>query len=114
MKQQVFTDLYFKPRKQLHDSGFHCFKIVGYNRDTKERVVLSKCSDVIEIPQHLNKIYEDSKWKPSILKMDVEKGSEYIHMFLHRKNYRFLVTHTLSDFEFEIIEIKEENNKVPF
>lgn len=49
--KNLFTELRFKKRNEVHDSGYACIEVVGFNKVTEEERLLTKCSDVIHLPQ---------------------------------------------------------------
>lgn len=49
--KNLFTELRFKKGNEVHDSGYACIEVVGFNKVIEEERLLTKCSDVIHLPQ---------------------------------------------------------------
>lgn len=92
----IFDELFIIPQIELHDSGFHKFKIYGKRKKEEQIYILATYPDVI----HFGKIHEYS-WFSSI-----DMPYFGILRLFPRKNYRFYIPFTnISDFT---IEFKEE------
>lgn len=95
-----FTELRIKPLDKIHDSGYKCFEIIGYNHDTKEEMLISTVSDVIGFPC----VHNPYDFEYCIYKMDWHPSNDYMRLFTVNPKYVFKATWILSDFQFEIIE----------
>lgn len=100
--QNLFTELRFKKSNEVHDSGFACIEVVGYNCVTGKELLLTKYSDVIHLPQ-----IDGNEILKSIgpLSIDISPASEYFRMFVISEKFRIKVNSFIgSDFMFEVVE----------
>lgn len=102
--KNLFTELRFKKSNEVHDSGYACIEIVGFNKVTEEERLLTKYSDVIHLPQ----MYIDDRLKMlGMLSIDISPESDYFRMFVTSNNFRIKVDDFIgSDFMFEVVKIK--------
>lgn len=110
---KLFTELRFKKSDYIHDSGYHCIEIYGYNCFTKEKpVLLSLGADVIHIPVDKYVEREMTSFELSILgklSIDIPKDANYIRLFLTNGAYRIKASELpVSDFMFSIVKADEE------
>ena len=96
----LFTELRIKESKKVHDSGYSCFEITGYNAKTKEELPITTWSDVIHLPSIKSKF----EWE-SHLSIDKHPNKDYWRIFVTSSNLLIKVTGILSDFRFEVIEV---------
>lgn len=104
LKYTLFTELHIEESKTVHDSGYSCFRVIGYNYYTKEKMLLTECSDVIHLPSNSSKFGSGF----SGIAID-KKPDEYYWRIFARGNYRIKVEHIMSDFMFSIVEVKEND-----
>lgn len=101
--QNLFTELRFKKSNEIHDSGFACIEVIGYNCVTGKELLLTKYSDVIHLPQ-----IDGNEILKSIgpLSIDISPASEYFRMFVISEKFRIKVNSFIgSDFMFEVIVV---------
>lgn len=94
-----FTELRIKPLTKIHDSGYRCFEITGYNAYTKEELLITTVADVIGFPCMPSPYDLDF----SVVKIDYHPDKDYFRIFVGG-NYRIVPTWILSDFEFKVID----------
>lgn len=101
--QNLFTELRFKKSNEIHDSGFACIEVVGYNCVTGKEILLTQYSDVIHIPCLGG---NDITKSIGPLSIDISPESESFRMFVINKNYRIKVDSFIgSDFMFEMVRV---------
>lgn len=102
--KNLFTELRFKKDNEVHDSGYACIEVVGFNEVTEEERLLTKCSDVIHLPQMY---IADGLKMLGMLSIDISPESDYFRMFVTSSNFRIKVDDFIgSDFMFEVIRVK--------
>lgn len=103
----LLDELYVVISNEVHDSGYLMYKIYGVaygrNREITYAKCLSDCSDVINITPTFIRCYDNLHL--SVLSIDSEEPNLF-RMFIRGKN-KIKVKFTLSDFEFEIVEVLE-------
>ena len=103
----LLDELYVVISNEVHDSGYLMYKIYGVaygrNREITYAKCLSDCSDVININPTFIRCYDNLHL--SVLSIDSEEPNLF-RMFIRGKN-KIKVKFTLSDFEFEIVEVEE-------
>lgn len=103
----LLDELYVVISNEVHDSSYLMYKIYGVaygrNREITYAKCLSDCSDVINITPTFIRCYDNLHL--SILSID-SKEPNLFRMFIRGKN-KIKVKFTLSDFEFEIVEVLE-------
>ena len=112
--ENVFTDdiplldeLYVVISNEVHDSGYKMYKIYGVaygkNREIIYAKCLNDCSDVIHITPTF--IRGNSKYKFPLVSID----SNELNLFriFTRGKTKIKIKDTFSDFEFEIVEVEE-------
>ena len=101
----LLDELYVVISNEVHDSGYLMYKIYGVaygrNREITYAKCLSDCSDVINITPTFIRCYDNLHL--SVLSID-SKEPNLFRMFIRGKN-KIKVKFTLSDFEFEIVEV---------
>lgn len=102
----LLDELYVVISNEIHDSGYLMYKIYGIaygkNREVVYAKCLSDCSDVINItPTFLRGTNE---YKLPLLSIDSNEPN--LFRFFIRNKDKIKVKFTLSDFEFEIVEVK--------
>jgi len=74
------ADVYFKPTRFVHESGFRCFEVgylvIGKGNKVEDKLVLSQCSDHLWMSSFLDPNIKD-------LNMDLTKDG-YIRIFSHK------------------------------
>ncbi|MFR7589819.1 MAG: hypothetical protein ACLUVC_00100 [Longibaculum sp.] len=101
--QNIFTELRFKKSNEIHDSGFACIEVIGYNCMTGKELLLTQYSDVIHMPQ-----LDGNEIIKSIgpLSIDILPESEYFRIFVISERYRIKVNSFIgSDFMFEVVKV---------
>lgn len=103
----LLDELYIIISNEKHDSGYLMYKIYGVaygkNREIIYAKCLSDCSDVINItPTFLR---GNSEYRLPLLSIDSNEPN--LFRFFIRNKDKIKVKFTLSDFEFEIVEVKE-------
>lgn len=110
METKYFTELRFKKTNEVHDSGYSCIEIIGYNGLTKEEMVLSKYSDVIHLPYiNFDEEHYDTDYSKRFgaLSIDIKPDSDYMRLFVTSYQYRITVSGFIgSDFFFNVVEIE--------
>ena len=106
----LLDELYVVISNEIHDSGYLMYKIYGVAYGTNREVIyakcLSDCSDVINItPTFLR---GNSEYRLSLLSIDSIEPNLF-RIFIRSKD-KIKVKFTLSDFEFEIVEVLENEN----
>ena len=112
--ENAFTDdiplldnLYVVISNEEHDSGYLMYKIYGVaygkNREITYAKCLSDCSDVIHITPTFIRGY--SEYRLPLLSIDSIEPNLF-RIFTRNKDNRIKVKSTFSDFEFEIVEVK--------
>lgn len=115
--ENAFTDdiplldnLYVVISNEEHDSGYLMYKIYGVaygkNREITYAKCLSDCSDVIRITPTF--IRGNSEYRLPLLSIDSIEPNLF-RIFTRNKDNRIKVKSTFSDFEFEIVEVKEND-----
>ena len=103
----LLDELYVVISNEVHDSGYLMYKIYGVvydqNREVTYAKCLSECSDVIHITPTF--VRGDSKYRLPLLSID-SKEPNLFRIFIRSKD-KIKVKFFLSDFEFEIIKVKE-------
>ena len=103
----LLDELYVVISNEVHDSGYLMYKIYGVaygrNREITYAKCLSDCSDVINITPTFIRCYGNLHL--SVLSIDSEEPNLF-RMFIRGKN-KIKVKFTLSNFEFEIVEVEE-------
>ena len=103
----LLDELYVVISNEEHDSGYLMYKIYGVaygkNREITYAKCLSVCSDVIKITPTF--IRGNSEYRLPLLSID-SKEPNLFRIFIRTKD-KIKVKFTLSDFEFEIVEVKE-------
>lgn len=97
-----FTELRIKPLDEIHESGYRCFEITGYNRKTKEEMLITTVSDVIDFPCVKNPYPDIHDF--NVFSMDWHPKNEYMRLFFINDRYRFKATWILSNFRFEVVD----------
>lgn len=112
METKYFTELRFKKTSEVHDSGYSCNEVIGYNGLTKEEMVLSKYSDVIHLPFiNFDEEHYDTDYlkRFGALSIDIKPDDDYIRLFVTSYEYRIAVSGFIgSDFFFNVVEIENE------
>ena len=103
----LLDELYVVISNEVHDSGYLMYKIYGVaygkNREITYAKCLSDCSDVINItPTFLR---GNSEYRLPLLSIDSIEPNLF-RVFIRNKD-KIKVKFTLSDFEFEIVEVEE-------
>ncbi len=103
----LLDELYVVISNEEHDSGYLMYKIYGVaygkNREITYAKCLSVCSDVIHIaPAFIRGI---SEYKLPLLSIDSIEPNLF-RIFTRNKDNKIKIKFTLSDFEFEIVEVK--------
>ncbi|MCI7393851.1 MAG: hypothetical protein MSS25_02595 [Erysipelatoclostridium ramosum] len=101
--QNLFTELRFKKSDEVHDSGFACIEVIGYNCVTGKELLLTKYSDVIHLP-----LMDGNGILKSIgpLSIDISPESEYFRIFVISEKFRIKVNSFIgSDFMYEVIRV---------
>ena len=103
----LLDELYILISNEVHDSGYLMYKIYGVaygkNREIIYAKCLSDCSDVININPTFIRGYDGLHL--SVLSIDSNEPNLF-RMFIRNKD-KIKVKFTLSDFEFEIVEVKD-------
>ena len=103
----LLDELYILISNEVHDSGYLMYKIYGVvygqNREIIYAKCLSDCSDVINITPTFIRGYDGLHL--SVLSIDSIEPNLF-RVFIRNKD-KIKVKFTLSDFEFEIVEVKE-------
>ena len=88
--QNLFTELRFKKSDEVHDSGFACIEVIGYNCVTGKELLLT------------NGILKSI----GPLSIDISPESEYFRMFVISEKFRIEVNSFIgSDFMYEVIRV---------
>lgn len=109
---KLFTELRFKKSDEIHDSGFRCIEVYGYNQFTEaEPVLLSLGADIIHIPVDKYARGEINDLSSSLmgkLAIDIPGGADYFRLFLNDGSYRIKADGLpVSDFMFSIVKVGE-------
>lgn len=103
----LLDDLYVVISNEEHDSGYLMYKIYGVaygkSRGITYAKCLSDCSDVICITPTF--IRGNSEYRLPLLSIDSIEPNLF-RIFTRNKDSRIKVKSTFSDFEFEIVEVK--------
>ena len=103
----LLDELYVVISNEEHDSGYLMYKIYGVsygkNREITYAKCLSDCSDVIHITPTFIRGF--SEYRLPLLSIDSIEPNLF-RIFTRNKDNRIKVESTFSDFEFEIVEIK--------
>lgn len=112
METKYFTELRFKKTNEVHDSGYSCIEIIGYNCFTKEETVLAKYSDVIHLPFiSFNESTHETDYSKRFgaLSIDIKPNDDYIRLFVTSNQYRIAINGFIcSDFLFNVVEVENE------
>ena len=104
----LLDELYVVISNEKHDSGYLMYKIYGVaygkNREITYAKCLSDCSDVIHITPTF--IRGNSEYRLPLLSIDSIEPNLF-RIFTRNKDNRIKVESTFSDFEFEIVEVKQ-------
>ena len=102
----LLDELYVVISNEEHDSGYLMYKIYGVaygkNREITYAKCLSNCSDVIHITPTFIRGY--SEYRLPLLSIDSIEPNLF-RIFIRSKD-KIKVKFTLSDFEFEIVEVE--------
>lgn len=103
----LLDELYVVISNEIHYSGYLMYKVYGVaygkNREVTYAKCLSDCSDVINItPTFLR---GNSEYRLPLLSIDSNEPNLF-RIFIRSKD-KIKVKFTLSDFGFEIVEVKE-------
>lgn len=109
---KLFTELRFKKSDEIHDSGFRCIEVYGYNQFTKEDpVLLSLGADIIHIPVDKYASGEMNDLSSGLLvklAIDIPGDADYFRLFLKDGSYRIKSDGLpVSDFMFSIVKVGE-------
>lgn len=109
---KLFTELRFKKSGEIHDSGFRCIEVYGYNRFTEaEPVLLSLGADIIHIPVDKHAKGEMNDLNLGLLgklAIDIPGGADYFRLFLKDGSYRIKADGLpVSDFMFSVVKVGE-------
>lgn len=103
----LLDNLYVVISNEEHDSGYLMYKIYGVaygkNREITYAKCLSDCSDIIHITPTF--IRGNSEYRFPLLSIDSREPNLF-RIFTRNKDNRIKVISTFSDFEFEIVEVK--------
>lgn len=99
----LLDDLYVVISNEEHDSGYLMYKIYGVAYGKTYAKCLSDCSDVIHITPTF--IRGNSEYRLPLLSIDSIEPNLF-RIFTRNKDSRIKVKSTFSDFEFEIVEVK--------
>lgn len=106
----LLDELYVVISNEVHDSGYLMYKIYGVaygkNREITYAKCLSDCSDVIHITPTF--IRGNSEYRLPLLSIDSIEPNLF-RIFIRTKDSRIKVKSTFSDFEFEIVEAKNND-----
>ena len=113
--ENAFTDdiplldnLYVVISNEEHASGYLMYKIYGVAYGKNREITYAKClsdiSDIIHITPTF--IRGNSEYRLPLLSIDSIE-SNLFRIFTRNKDNRIRVKSTFSDFEFEIVEVKE-------
>ena len=104
----LLDELYIVISNEKHDSGYLMYKIYGVaygkNREIIYAKCLSDCSDVINITPTFIRGYNE--YRLPLLSIDSIELNLF-RIFTRNKDNGIKVESTFSDFEFEIVEVKE-------
>ena len=105
----LLDELYVVVSRRKHDSGYKTYKVYGVAHGDKRKITYAKClseiSDVINIiPTFVN---ECGSYYLPLLSIDSIETNMFRIFVRHSK---IKVKETLSDFEFEIVKVKEIKN----
>ena len=102
----LLDELYVVISNEVHDSGYLMYKIYGVaygrNREITYAKCLSGCSDVIHISPAF--IRGNSEYRLPLLSIDSNEPNLF-RIFIRTKG-KIKIKYTLSDFEFEIVEVE--------
>lgn len=108
----LLDELYVVISNEVHSSGYLMYKIYGVvygqNREIIYAKCLSDCSDVINITPTFLRSYKG--FNPILLSIDSIEPNLF-RIFIRTKD-KIKVKFTLSDFEFEIVEVLENGNNI--
>ena len=103
----LLDNLYVVISNEEHDSGYLMYKIYGVAYDKNREITYAKClteiSDVIKITPTF--IRGNSEYRLPLLSIDSIEPNLF-RIFTRNKDNRIKVESTFSDFEFEIVEVK--------
>ena len=106
----LLDELYVVISNEEHDSGYLMYKIYGVaygkNREITYAKCLSDCSDVIKITPTFIRGF--SEYRLPLLSIDSIEPNLF-RIFTRNKDNRIKIKFTLSDFEFEIVEVKNND-----
>ena len=106
----LLDELYVVISNEEHDSGYLMYKIYGVaygkNREITYAKCLSDCSDVINITPTFIRGF--SEYRLPLLSIDSIEPNLF-RIFTRNKDNRIKIKFTLSDFEFEIVEVKNND-----
>ena len=101
----LLDELYVVITNKRHETGYKTYKVYGVAHGEKRKITyakcLSDCSDIINITPTFIRCYDNLHL--SVLSIDSEEPNLF-RMFIRGKN-KIKVKFTLSNFEFEIVEV---------
>ena len=103
----LLDNLYVVISNEVHESCYLMYKIYGVAYDKNREITYAKClteiSDVIKITPTF--IRGNSEYRLPLLSIDSIEPNLF-RIFTRNKDNRIKVESTFSDFEFEIVEVK--------
>ena len=103
----LLDELYVVISNEVHDSGYLMYKIYGVAYGRNRKITYAKClsdySDVISIAPTFTR--GDSEYRLPLLSIDSNEPNLF-RIFIRARG-KIKIKYTLSDFEFEVVEVVE-------
>ena len=102
----LLDELYVVISNEVHESGYLMYKIYGVAYDRNRKITYAKClseiSDVIHIVPTF--IRGNSEYRLPLISIDSNEPNSF--RIFTRVRGKIKLNYTLSDFEFEVVEVK--------